>query len=76
MIIRDNFSVLYINIYCDPSSEPSRRDGSDEGSQHMTTMRNKQNYHSVITKYSSYLKLCQYIFFVFDNSYLYLYSRL
>ena len=30
----------------DPSSEPSRRDGSDEGSQHMVSMRNKKNQSS------------------------------
>ena len=33
MIIRDNFSYFSVNIeFCDPSSEPSRRDGSDKGS--------------------------------------------
>ena len=31
-----------------PSSEPSRRDGSDEGSQHMVSMRNTK----IIIKYS------------------------
>ena len=36
MIIRDDFLlILHKNISCDPSSEPSRRDGSDEGSQHV-----------------------------------------
>ena len=39
--------ILYKNICCDPSSEPSHRDGSDEGSQHMVSMRNKKNYPSV-----------------------------
>ena len=29
------FLFLIETIYCDPSSEPSGRDGSDEGSQHM-----------------------------------------
>ena len=33
---------------CDPSSEASRRDGSDEGSQHMVSMRNKENYHQLL----------------------------
>ena len=33
---------LYKNIFCDPSLEPSRRDGSNEGSQHMFSLRNKK----------------------------------
>ena len=37
--------ILHKNIHCDPSSEPSRRGGSDEGSQHMVSMINKKNYH-------------------------------
>ena len=40
--------ILLENICCDPSSETSRRDGSDEGSQHMVSMRNKKT----IIKYS------------------------
>ena len=49
MIIRDNILlILHKNIGCDPSSEPSRRDGSDEGSQHMVLMRNKKNYHQIL----------------------------
>ena len=32
---------MHRNICCDPSSEPSHRDGSDEGSQHMVSVRNK-----------------------------------
>ena len=35
MIIRDNFCYFCIKTCCDPSFEPSPRDGSDEGSQHM-----------------------------------------
>ena len=50
MIIRDNFCFFCINnIFCDPSSEPSQRDGSDEGSQHMVLMRYKKNYHQVLS---------------------------
>ena len=30
---------LFETICCDPSSEPSREDGSDEGSQHMVLYR-------------------------------------
>ena len=42
------------------SSEPSQWDGSEEGSQHMVSMRNKKNYPSIIIKYSSYLELCKW----------------
>ena len=36
-------------IGCDPSSEPSQQDGSDEGSQHMVSTRNKirKKYHLI-----------------------------
>ena len=47
MIIRDNFLILH-KTYCDPSFEPSHRDGSDEGSQHMVSMRNKKKYHQIL----------------------------
>ena len=39
--------TLHKNICCDPSSEPSPRDGSNEGSQHIVLMKKK-----IITKYS------------------------
>ena len=35
--------ILHKIICCDPSSDPSRRDGSHEGSQHMVSIRNKKN---------------------------------
>ena len=38
------FHISPKNIFCDPSLEPSRRDGSNEGSQHMFSLRNKKNY--------------------------------
>ena len=46
---RDNFGIIIhistiINIFCDPSLEPSPRDGSNEGSQHMFSLRNKKKY--------------------------------
>ena len=41
MRIRNDFCKFCIKTYCDPSAEPSFRDGSDEGSQHMVSMRNK-----------------------------------
>ena len=45
MIIRDIFClfILLETIFCDPSSELSHRDSSDEGSQHMVSMRSKKN---------------------------------
>ena len=56
MIIRDNFCLFCIKAYAvTPSSEPSRRDGSDEGSQHMVSMRNKKKLSSSTP---SYLELC------------------
>ena len=46
---RDNFVIIINilqkkNILCDLSLEPSHRDGSNEGSQHMFSLRNKKNY--------------------------------
>ena len=46
---RDNFGIIThisttINIFCDHSLEPSHRDGSNEGSQYMFSLRNKKNY--------------------------------
>ena len=40
--------ILHKNISWDPSSELSRGDGSDEGSQHMVSMRSKKNCPSII----------------------------
>ena len=45
---RDTFGII-IHIFsrkhiCDPSLEPSRRDGSNEGSQYMFSLRNKKNH--------------------------------
>ena len=46
---RDNFGI-FIHIFpqknqiSDPSLEPSHRDGSNEGSHHMISLRNKKNY--------------------------------
>ena len=48
VIIRDNLLILHKNICCDPSSELSRRDDSDEGSHHMVSMRNKKNYYRIL----------------------------
>ena len=38
------FLFLIETIGCDPSSEPSHRDGSDEGSQHMVLCRINKIY--------------------------------
>ena len=40
--------MLHKNICCNPSSEPSHQDGSDEGSHHMVSMRNKKNCHQIL----------------------------
>ena len=46
---RDSLVVIflispYINLFCDPSLEPSHRDGSNEGSQHRFSLKNKKKY--------------------------------
>ena len=45
---RDNLGIIshvfQKNIFCDPPLEPSRLEGSNEGSQHMFSLRNKKNY--------------------------------
>ena len=52
MLIMDNFCfILHKNICCYPSSEPSRRDGSDEGSQHMVWMRKVEKLPSNTPSY-------------------------
>ena len=52
MIIEDFFfSFLIETMRCDPSSEPSRRDGSDKGSQHMFNAELTKiipNYHQIL----------------------------
>ena len=51
------FLFLIETICCDPSSELSRRDGSDEGSQHMVLCRINKNYPSLSPNTPSYLEL-------------------
>ena len=45
---RDNLGIIshifHKNILCDPSLEPSHRDGSNEGSQYMFSLRNKKTF--------------------------------
>ena len=64
-------SVLHINIYCDPSSELSQPDGSDEGSQHMVSVRNEKN----ILNYHKILLLSRALTIIFQVHY-YLVTRL
>ena len=46
--VDDNSKIIFLflqeNIHCDPSLEPSRRDGSNEESQCMFVWSNKENY--------------------------------
>ena len=37
-------TFLHKNKFCDPPLEPSQRDGSNAGSQHMFLLRNKKYY--------------------------------
>ena len=42
-MIKEQLTIfLHKNICCDPSLEPSYRDGSNEGSQHMFSLKNKK----------------------------------
>ena len=45
---KDNLGIIIHvfqkNIFCDPSLELSQRDGSNEGSQHMFSLKNEKNY--------------------------------
>ena len=44
----DNSKIIFLisqrKICCDPSLEPSRQDGSNDGSQNMFIWRNMENY--------------------------------
>ena len=53
-MITEGYFVLFLieTICCDPSSEPSHRDGSDERSQHMFYAELSKiilNYHQILT---------------------------
>ena len=48
---------MHKNICCDPSSELSRQDSSDEGSQCMVSMRNKNIISQLSSNAPSYLEL-------------------
>ena len=49
--------ISQLNIYCDPSLEPSHQDSSNEGSQYMFLMENMANYPKIMPVTSSYLEL-------------------
>ena len=44
------FHITLYNICYNPSLEPSRRDGSNEGSQHMFLLTDKKNYIRITPK--------------------------
>ena len=47
MLIKNPMMMMMMmmkNIFYDPSLEPSCKDNSNEGSQHMFSLRNKKNY--------------------------------
>ena len=51
MIIEGQLFLFFIETCCDPSSEPSRQDGSDEGPQHMfyaELIKSIPNYHQIL----------------------------
>ena len=52
-IIFQNEYIRITDIWlcCDPSSEPSHRDGSDEDHNIMVSLRNMKIYPSIIIKY-------------------------
>ena len=53
----NNYPYLCIKIQCEPSLEPSQRDGSDEGLQCMFSLRNKKRYRRIIHFTPFYLEL-------------------
>ena len=66
VIIRRNFCWFCIKKYCDPSSEPSLWDGSDEGSQHMV----RWEIRKIIIKYTLVSRALNYgssSYFMFNN---------
>ena len=62
--ITDNLGIishiLHKNIVYDPSLEPSRQDGSKEGSQHRFSLRNKKKNFELSSNTRSYLELWVY----------------
>ena len=50
------FLLLNTNICCDPSLEPSQREGSNDGSENMFLLKNLHNYLLIIPVTPSYLQ--------------------
>ena len=48
--------IIGINICYDPSSELPRQGCSDEGSRYMVSMKNKKNYHQILSLIKSSVK--------------------
>ena len=68
MIISGKFFLFLIKtVYCDPSSELSRQDDSDTGSQHMVLCRINKNYPSLSSNTHSYPELCTISVLLGDN---------
>ena len=51
------FLILHNNVCCDPLSEPSRRNGSDEGSQHIISMKKTEIIPQLSSNISSYMEI-------------------
>ena len=56
---KDNLEIsitilLHKNIFCDSPLEPFHCDGSNEGSQHMFSFRNKKHHFLIILNTASY----------------------
>ena len=66
LMITEGYIFLFLieNIYCDPSSELSHRDGSDEALQHVFYCRINKSYPELSPDTPSYLELCT-LYFIF-----------
>ena len=58
IIHRQVFLYLDENIYCNPSLEPSQRDGSNDESQNMFFGKNLDNYPKIIPVIPSFVERC------------------
>ena len=58
--IYDNSKIIFLflneNICCDPSLEPSQRDGPNDGSQNVFLWRNMASFSIIFPVTSSYLE--------------------
>ena len=60
--------LKHFRVYCDPSLEPSHLHDSNEGSQHMFSLRNMKNHLNYPPKHisSRALKICFILLQVFE----------